>query len=51
MGLTPAGRTRVAEAARTHDELVAHLLALLGDDAAVVTDALARVSAATKTRC
>ncbi|SDF21969.1 DNA-binding transcriptional regulator, MarR family [Blastococcus fimeti] len=44
--LTPAGRQRVAEAARTHDDLVAHLLALLGDDAAVVTDALARVSSA-----
>ncbi|MGY1752101.1 MarR family winged helix-turn-helix transcriptional regulator [Blastococcus sp. SYSU D01042] len=48
--LTPAGRRRVDEAARTHDELVAHLLAMLGDDAAVVTDALARVSAATRTR-
>jgi DNA-binding MarR family transcriptional regulator len=48
--LTPAGRVRVAEAARTHDELVAHLLALLGDDAAVVTDALARVSAAARSR-
>ena len=32
--LTPAGRQRVdAAAARTHDELVAHLLTLLGDDA------------------
>lgn len=48
--LTPAGRQRVAEAARTHDDLVAHLLALLGDDAAVVTDALARVSAAARPR-
>jgi DNA-binding MarR family transcriptional regulator len=48
--LTPAGRQRVAEAARTHDDLVAHLLALLGDDAALVTDALARVSAATRSR-
>jgi DNA-binding MarR family transcriptional regulator len=48
--LTPAGRHRVDEAARTHDELVAHLLTLLGDDAGVVTDALARVSAATRMR-
>jgi DNA-binding MarR family transcriptional regulator len=48
--LTPAGRQRVDEAARTHDDLVAHLLTLLGDDAAVVTDALARVSAAARTR-
>ena len=48
--LTPTGRQRVAEAVRTHDDLVAHLLALLGDDATVVTDALARVSAATRTR-
>jgi DNA-binding MarR family transcriptional regulator len=48
--LTPAGRQRVAEAARTHDDLVAHLLSLLGDDAGVVTDALARVSAATRLR-
>jgi DNA-binding MarR family transcriptional regulator len=48
--LTPAGRQRVTEAARTHDELVAHLLTLLGDDAAVVTDALARVSAAARSR-
>ena len=48
--LTDAGRIRVAEAARTHDELVAHLLTLLGDDAAVVTDALARVSAAARSR-
>jgi DNA-binding MarR family transcriptional regulator len=48
--LTDAGRTRVTEAARTHDELVAHLLTLLGDDAAVVTDALARVSAAARSR-
>ena len=31
-------------------ELVAHLLTLLGDDAAVVTDALARVSAAARSR-
>jgi DNA-binding MarR family transcriptional regulator len=46
--LTPAGRRKVDEAARTHDELVAHLLTLLGDDAPVVTDALARVSAATR---
>ena len=48
--LTDAGRERVAAAAQTHDDLVGHLLALLGDDAAVVTDALARVSAATRAR-
>jgi DNA-binding MarR family transcriptional regulator len=48
--LTPAGRERVAQATGTHDELVAHLLRLLGDDASVVTDALARVSAAARTR-
>src|SRR3712207_3320453 len=48
--LTPAGRAKVEEATPTHDGLVAHLLTLLGDDAAVVTDALARVSAAAKTR-
>jgi hypothetical protein len=48
--LTPAGRALVAEATPTHDGLVAHLLALLGDDAAVVTDALARVSAAARIR-
>ncbi|MGY1805952.1 MarR family winged helix-turn-helix transcriptional regulator [Blastococcus sp. SYSU D00669] len=48
--LTPAGRQRVDAAARTHDDLVAHLLALLGDDATVVTDALARVSAAARVR-
>lgn len=48
--LTGAGRQRVAEAATTHDELVAHLLTLLGNDAAVVTDALARVSAAARSR-
>jgi DNA-binding MarR family transcriptional regulator len=47
--LTPAGRQRVDAAAATHDELVAHLLGLLGDDAGVVTDALARVSRATRT--
>jgi DNA-binding MarR family transcriptional regulator len=46
--LTPAGRQRVEAAARTHDELVAHLLTMLGDDAGVVTDALARVSRATR---
>jgi DNA-binding MarR family transcriptional regulator len=46
--LTPAGRERVAAAIHTHDDLVAHLLTLLGDDAAVVTDALARVSAAAR---
>jgi DNA-binding MarR family transcriptional regulator len=48
--LTEAGRRRVAEAARTHDDLVAHLLTLLGNDAVVVTDALARVSAAARPR-
>jgi DNA-binding MarR family transcriptional regulator len=48
--LTPAGRQRVDEAAETHDGLLAHLLGLLGSDAAVVTDALARVSAAARTR-
>jgi DNA-binding MarR family transcriptional regulator len=48
--LTPAGRERVTAAARTHDDLVEHLLTLIGDDAVVVTDALARVSAATRTR-
>ncbi|RFU22356.1 MarR family winged helix-turn-helix transcriptional regulator [Geodermatophilus marinus] len=48
--LTPAGRAKVAEAAPTHDGMVAHLLALLGDDAATVTDALARVSAAARSR-
>jgi DNA-binding MarR family transcriptional regulator len=48
--LTPLGRQRVDAAARTHDELVAHLLSKLGDDAGVVTDALARVSAAARTR-
>ena len=48
--LTDAGRERVTAAARTHDELVSRLLALLGDDAPVVTDALARVSAATRSR-
>ena len=48
--LTPAGRERVTAAAHTHDELVAHLLTLLGDDAGVVTDALARVSAAARPR-
>ena len=48
--LTPLGRQRVADAVHTHDDLIAHLLTLLGDDAAVVTDALARVSAATRIR-
>jgi DNA-binding MarR family transcriptional regulator len=47
--LTPLGRQTVDAAARTHDDLVAHLLALLGADAGVVTDALARVSRATRT--
>ena len=44
--LTPAGRQRVEEATRTHDDLLADLLTPLGKDAGVVTDALARVSAA-----
>ena len=44
--LTAAGRQRFGAAARTHDDLVAHLLTSLRDDAAVVTDALARVSVA-----
>ncbi len=48
--LTAAGRQRVTDASRTHDDLVAHLLTLLGDDAGVVTDALARVSAAARSR-
>jgi DNA-binding MarR family transcriptional regulator len=48
--LTTAGRDRVERATRTHDDIVAHLLSLLGDDAAMVTDALARVSAATRSR-
>jgi DNA-binding MarR family transcriptional regulator len=48
--LTTAGRMRVEEATRTHDDLLAHLLTLLGDDAGLVTDALARVSAAHRPR-
>jgi DNA-binding MarR family transcriptional regulator len=48
--LTPTGRQRFRAAARTHDDLVAHLLTLLGEDAAVVTDALARVAAAARHR-
>lgn len=48
--LTPAGRERVDAAAGTHDSLVEHLLTALGDDAAVVTDALARVSATARSR-
>jgi DNA-binding MarR family transcriptional regulator len=48
--LTASGRQRVDQAAGTHDDLVAHLLAMLGDDAALVTDALARVSSAARTR-
>jgi DNA-binding MarR family transcriptional regulator len=48
--LTPAGRERLAAATATHDDLLAHLLTLLGDDAAVVTDALARVSRAARPR-
>ncbi|WP_245158833.1 MarR family transcriptional regulator [Blastococcus sp. TF02A_35] len=46
--LTPAGRQRVEAATATHDAMVTHLLGLLGDDAGVVTDALARVSVATR---
>jgi DNA-binding MarR family transcriptional regulator len=48
--LTPLGRQRVVDATHTHDDLVAHLLTRLGDDAAVVTNALARVSAAARSR-
>jgi DNA-binding MarR family transcriptional regulator len=48
--LTDAGRERVTAAMHTHDELVGHLLRLLGDDAGVVTDALARVSTAARGR-
>ncbi len=48
--LTTAGRQRVEQAAITHDDLVAHLLTMLGDDAPLVTDALARVSAAARAR-
>lgn len=48
--LTAPGRRRVERAAATYDDLVAHLLSLLGDDAPVVTDALARVSAAARPR-
>jgi DNA-binding MarR family transcriptional regulator len=46
--LTSAGRERVEAAARTHDELVARLLAPLGDDVALLAGALARVSAETE---
>jgi DNA-binding MarR family transcriptional regulator len=46
--LTPAGRERLTAATATHDDLLGHLLTLLGDDAAVVTDALARVSRAAR---
>jgi len=48
--LTDAGRERVTAAAHTHDDMVGHLRGLLGDDAPVVTDALARVSAAARSR-
>jgi DNA-binding MarR family transcriptional regulator len=48
--LTPLGRQRVDDASRTHDDLLAHLLTRLGDDATAVTDALARVSAAARPR-
>jgi DNA-binding MarR family transcriptional regulator len=44
--LTAAGRDQVEAASRTHDELVARLLAPLGEDATVVGGALARVSTA-----
>ena len=48
--LTPAGTERLTAATATHDDLLGHLLTLLGDDAAVVTDALARVSRAARPR-
>ena len=48
--IAPAGRERLAAATATHDALLGHLLTLLGDDAAVVTDALARVSRAARPR-
>jgi DNA-binding MarR family transcriptional regulator len=50
LGLSPLGRERLAAATATHDDLLGHLLTLLGDDAAVVTDALARVSRAARPR-
>ena len=43
--LTPAGRERVRLRRRPTTSSWRHLLTLLGDDASVVTDALARVSA------
>jgi DNA-binding MarR family transcriptional regulator len=46
--LTPAGRERFEAAARTHDQLVADLLAPLADDVGIVTAALTRVSAAAR---
>ncbi len=48
--LSPLGRERLAASTATHDDLLGHLLTLLGDDAAVVTDALARVSRAARPR-
>ena len=48
--VTPTGRERLTAATATHDDLLGHLLTLLGDDAAVVTDALARVSRAARPR-
>ncbi len=48
--LTDRGRQRVTDATATHDDMVAHLLARLGDDAVVVTEALGRVSAAARAR-
>ena len=48
--LSSLGRERLASATATHDDLLGHLLTLLGDDAAVVTDALARVSRAARPR-
>ena len=48
--LTPVGLQRVEQARATHDDLLAHLLSLLGDDAPLVTDALAKVSAAARPR-
>jgi DNA-binding MarR family transcriptional regulator len=48
--LTPVVLQRVEQAGATHDDLLAHLLSLLGEDAPLVTDALARVSAAARPR-
>jgi DNA-binding MarR family transcriptional regulator len=48
--LTAAGRVRVEQARLTHDGLIARLLGRLGDDAPLVTDALARVAVAARAR-